>query len=117
MMTNEEVWKVIDEKFKGVAKYDDGCCVYLMRDGRKCAIGLFIPDGHEAQKHSGVFGCLFRDFPDLIKEMPTENPFVLGEWQLFHDKILDKNAPLKEQKAALFNHYIKLQKVYNVNPN
>lgn len=41
-------------------------CSYLTRDGRKCAIGLLIPDGHIAQKFVGPVGALMESFPELF---------------------------------------------------
>lgn len=40
-------------------------CVYLTTDCLKCAIGIFIPDGHLAQQYLGGALSLAEEFPDL----------------------------------------------------
>lgn len=43
-----------------------GCCSYLTEDGRKCAVGLCIPDGHKAQTIKDIgFSGLVHPFPEL----------------------------------------------------
>lgn len=110
-MTNEEVWKVIDSKFTGKAVEEHGACGYLMEDGRRCAIGLFIPAGTVFDNNVDV-RCLLEIDPELWGYMPSNNLDLLGDWQLFHDTELKDNIPLKEQKAALFNKFVTLRKEY-----
>ena len=42
-----------------------GVCFYLTEDGNKCAIGRWIPDGHEGQGHGRGADSLAVTFPDL----------------------------------------------------
>ena len=53
MIFNAAWQKFIVEGAPPATESDDrGCyqCKYLTKDGRKCAVGLCIPDGHELQK-------------------------------------------------------------------
>lgn len=47
---------------------EDGDCCYLTADGRKCAVGLCIPDGHPAQRSGNHYGQLILSFPDLLDD-------------------------------------------------
>lgn len=63
---------------------ENGSCRYLTSDGRKCAFGLLIPDGHEGQKRripADLFCAIYGLF-----ERPTEhNPAILQG--MLHDSI------------------------------
>lgn len=41
-------------------------CRYLTEDGKKCAVGLCIPDGHPAQRHSSPVEGLSLEYPNLF---------------------------------------------------
>ncbi len=92
--TKAKIIQHIKDNFKGKAfnysnPKDRKCgaevCVYLTKDGRKCAVGLFIPDGHNGQRHIGtVSGLLFR-FPDLSDVMPLDTSSMSG-LQRAHDE-------------------------------
>jgi len=41
-------------------------CLYLTEDGRKCAIGCLIPDGHTAQRCDGDVEGLLEEHPALF---------------------------------------------------
>lgn len=41
-------------------------CAYLTPDGRKCAIGLLIPDGHPAQRARVWVSSLYEIHPELF---------------------------------------------------
>lgn len=45
-----------------------GTCVYLTDDGRKCAVGLCIPDGHPYQQEVMGFATLM--YNDRISSQP-----------------------------------------------
>lgn len=111
MHSLKEVWETIDKDFKGKAANKNGGCEYLTSDGKKCAIGLFIPDGHEGRYFDGDSNGLFYEHYDLLDYMPSKNIDLLDSWQIFHDK-LDAKTSLKDQKAALFNNFVKLKKEY-----
>lgn len=60
-------------------------CVYLAKDGNKCAVGDYIPDGHLGQEFQGDAENLLYHFPDLIKLMPLDYK-ALCHFQRAHDK-------------------------------
>lgn len=68
--------------------HDAKVCSYLTPDGRKCAIGVHIPDGHPGQKIGGGVAELVYDYPDLAKHVLPEGEDGLGlaeELQNAHD--------------------------------
>ena len=58
--------------------YDDG-------KGNHCAVGIFMPDGHEGMSYTGGYSRLFNRYPDLKISMPLE-PETMGQLQEIHDK-------------------------------
>ena len=48
------------------AASEKGACSYLTSDGRKCAVGLVIPDGHPAQVKPGTWNNWVHEYPDLF---------------------------------------------------
>lgn len=63
-------------------------CVYLTDDGRKCAVGHLIPDGHPGQRHLGtVYELLLdhRDLRDLIEVDERSDREFLCRLQTAHD--------------------------------
>ena len=61
-------------------------CSYLTAEGRKCAVGLLIPDGHDAQKARGDVAAILHDYPDLQGHMPEgSNMRLLLLIQRTHD--------------------------------
>ena len=108
-MDLKTVWNTIDEKFKGKAQ-SIGTCHYKMEDGRCCAIGIFLPDDNEDLfELDADSNDLFEKYPEYLELMPIQDKRKLELWQRFHDK-LDGNKSLKDQKAALFNEFVKLTK-------
>lgn len=69
-------------------------CCYLAAGGAKCAIGIFIPDGHPAQSLSMSVSRLHSRHPDLFED-GADVPF-LEELQDCHDR------PLREAKGGDF---------------
>jgi hypothetical protein len=68
--TKNKVIKHIEKNFKGKAQTEDGFCIYKTEDGKKCAVGMFIPDGHSAANSITNVEGLLLDYPDLKKVMP-----------------------------------------------
>jgi hypothetical protein len=63
-----------------------GQCVYLdPRSGNKCAIGIFIPNGHEAADVIGSVKYLFNDYPDIEKLFENNSFSLLKDLQDLHD--------------------------------
>ena len=113
-MSFKEVWDVLEKEFSGRAVNDLQHCQYLTAQGRKCAIGCFIPKGHKATSDIYAVGHLLEVHPDLVEYMPCKNIEVLRKFQFFHDDILTDTSTVEEQRAALFNEYVKLCKEYGV---
>lgn len=103
-MKLSKILNTIEDKFKGKAiAYDDfnfGSCQYLTDDGRKCAIGLFIPDGHDAQRINNDVSGLLMDYPGLRKHMPFQDTYLLDVFQLAHDQMNDEESA-DDQKVYL----------------
>lgn len=79
------------------ASTSDGLsCVYLSDDGNKCAVGMFIPDGHPGQKMTGVVTSLLKVHPDLAALMPLP-PDVMYILQTYHDQL----DPSEDAKALM----------------
>ncbi len=88
-MNIDKVLEVIENDFKGKAFNEEaGNCSYLTEEGKKCFVGLFIPDGHEAQSFRGSVGPLLRLYPDLKDLMPTKDEDALNTLQQIHDETI-----------------------------
>lgn len=71
------------------AKVAENQCCYLTPDGKKCAVGLSLPDGHESQQSSKMFDALVEKFPELFDEHIQRTPrYRLREFQRkIHDNL------------------------------
>jgi hypothetical protein len=59
-------WQAFVVEKRRPARDHEGCCSYLTDDGRKCAVGLALPDGHEAQRSGSGFNTLTKRYPELF---------------------------------------------------
>lgn len=84
--TKAKMLEVVEARPSKLPAFQNGQCVYLTGDGNKCGVGLFIPDGHEGQKHHGYVSSLLESHPDLSKIMPLEYT-GLKEFQNCHDSV------------------------------
>ena len=100
-MNKQQVIDVINKEFKGKA-YDFGC-FYLTKDGRKCAIGMFIPDGHPGQRDQCGVGYLLDKHSDLKSFMPSDDEELLRQFQRAHDCLLSVADPIDQQRQTLIN--------------
>lgn len=86
---NGYTYKKVMEKIK---KYNNGRravkpgtkdeCQYITDDYNRCAIGCFIPDGHNAFDYNLPAHGLLCHFPDLKAYMPVDDIFT---FQRLHD--------------------------------
>lgn len=84
-MKIEKILEKIEVEYKGRAVDEYGECKYKTDDGRKCAIGLFIPERHEGQEsESNVLGLL-NEYKDLRKHLPSNDIDKLLRFQGLHD--------------------------------
>lgn len=96
----------VKKNFKGKAVITNNFpsffrCQYLTKDGRKCAVGLFIPDGHIGQTSSGDVISLLNQHPSLSINMPL-NTEAMKIFQNKHDNLNYKES-VKTQLACLIS--------------
>lgn len=84
-MRIDQILEKIETDFKGQAIVD-GVCRYLTGDGRKCAIGLFIPDYYDLLNCDLSIIQLLHNRPELKKYMPSDDISKLSDFQFVHDK-------------------------------
>lgn len=108
-MKIEKILETIDTKFIGKAvDLEYGGRNYLTDDGKKCAIGLFIPNGHDAQTENTMYVISLVDkYPDLLQCLPSSNLERLRTFQETHDQ-LDNELSVEKQKQILKAKAIKL---------
>lgn len=87
--TKERIIKQIQTKMLDHRSYNDrmesaGACLYLASDGNRCAVGVFIPEGHDAEKYEGGVYALMSKHADLNDLMPLECK-ALMQLQCIHD--------------------------------
>ena len=99
-------------------------CKYLTKDGRKCAVGLCIPDGHPVQKMSSNFGALLDRDDKPAAGIFDESVYTLSHSERhnfqrdLHDGMLDATTgqwheafPIQKRREE----YIKVAAKYNLN--
>ena len=111
-----------------VGKYCYKCC-YLTDDGRKCAVGLCLPDGHKAQHSTTHFGVLIKCYPELFKtelqNLITYTSATLAEdercrtfQKQLHDDLVDLETGNwivdYDTQAKRKAHYEKVAKDFNL---
>lgn len=77
-------------------------CQYLTDDGKKCIIGLFLPEGHKGQQSQDNVLGLLKEFPELERLMPFEYIGDLADLQTVHD-ILKSSNDLDDQRSILID--------------
>lgn len=73
------------------AASENNSCSYLTSDGRKCAVGLVIPDGHPAQTEPKTWDTFVCDYPELFDEeilQMSKGALACFQRQL-HDRMVD----------------------------
>lgn len=66
-------------------------CRYLTSDGKKCAVGLCIPDGHPAQTLLTDARALSLKYPNLFGDYSGWNKWYAFQLEL-HDKWVDPDT-------------------------
>lgn len=94
----QEIIDKIDSDFKGQASENQECR-YLTSDGKKCVVGLFIPDGHEVQDSRADVVEIVQRFPDLLDNFPTKDLDFWDNFQAQHDGLIEDT--LENQKNIL----------------
>lgn len=86
-MTPQEIFDRAVERLRdgtGPAQSRNGACMYLTSDGRKCVVGIFIPDGHPGQKAIWGVTRLLENHEDLRLMLGHASPMLL-RLQRIHD--------------------------------
>lgn len=89
-----ETFIVNDGKPSTVKVLNEVKCRYMTEDGRKCAVGLVLPDGHPAQHSLQDFPGIVRDFPEIfapeIRGIAFQSPGRLERFQqCLHDHLVN----------------------------
>ena len=112
--TRETVMAQIKKYNNGTRAYDESVnqmsgngCVYETSNGNRCAVGCFIPDGHEALEFIGGASQLLDEYPELLNAMPMELD-DLARLQSEHDSFRQDNICTLHK--ALENKLIALEK-------
>ena len=64
-------------------------CQYLTEDGRKCAVGLALPEGHSSQQAHKGFLNLCQEYPELFDESVHSARHYLNDFQRhLHDQLI-----------------------------
>lgn len=102
-MTKEEIIDVINREFKGksVEEGEAQWCMYRSPCGKKCAVGMFIPDNmYDISMEMKNSYCVI-DRYKLKSYMPFGST-TMHDFQKVHDR-LDTNMSVEEQKQLLIN--------------
>jgi hypothetical protein len=98
------------ENPKSCAIGDDGC-MYLMEDGRKCAVGKHMLKG-EWQSSMGNVECVFRNFGEkkVLKKYAIMQKLTNKQWcsmQAYHD-MLARHIDLNYQQVIVINSHVRI---------
>ena len=94
----------------------NGSCRYLTSDGSKCAIGLKIPDGHEAQGKICTFAALVVKYPELwdYEILNTPARELDGFQQGLHD-LIQSSGEWKCGLEARKQQYLEVAREFGLN--
>ena len=111
MIDKQRIIETINEKFKGQAKVvGKNGCMYQTPCGKRCAIGMFIPDDHQGLECFGDVIFLLKQYPELSQHMPSDDIYFMHKFQAVHDCDLNDNMSLDEQKQVLIDFINNYQK-------
>lgn len=88
----------------------NGACKYLTEDGKKCAVGLVLPDGHPAQGSGCLFNGLVKGYPDLwdddvlaLCDQNSNRQLAKFQWWL-HDNMCNRGGwtQSKPEREAIY---------------
>ena len=99
------------QRFDASTRY---VCVYLSDEGRKCAVGLCIPDGHEGQKFDGPIGELMQAHPDLFPDLANMNKDVLDGFQASLHDFLTMDGKWQDDVEERRRKYLSVAKEHNL---
>jgi hypothetical protein len=88
--------RMLDHQSRSLA----GRCVYLAPDGNKCAVGIFLPDGHPSQDAQLNVLPLTVAYPELLSVLPLVTT-AMGALQHMHDS--SEFSDSKDPRPHLIN--------------
>ena len=90
-------------------------CRYLTEDGRKCAVGLVLPEGHPVQKQEHSLGQIVKRYPELFHpQLQSLTNYQLNRFQqLLHDDLIDYDTG-EWDFPDLHGHYARAAKEYGL---
>lgn len=97
--TKERMKAQIRARNDGTAAMEDGACLYETTSGNHCAVGCFIPAGHDAMGALKSADALLAEFEELRDAVPLDGPGLL-QMQMEHDRS-DNRAPGKDVRDVL----------------
>lgn len=87
---------IIKKEPPGVTKntFYSYSCKYLTPDGRKCAVGLCLPDGHISQNSELAFDNLVHIYPELFTDevRSIDDDLLVNFQTMLHDYLIDKKT-------------------------
>jgi hypothetical protein len=107
--TKQTIKHKIQTEFTDKSMNDVGVCVYRGVDGRKCIVGIFIPDDMyvkemDANVDTSVAGIL-KKYPELTTFMPLDLE-ALKDLQHEHDEGDSGDGTLKEHLLDWVEHNV-----------
>src|SRR5476651_1935246 len=102
--TKAKILKVMrNRRYNAAAVNEEGTCKFLTNNGNRCAVGLFIPKGHEGLRACGGVVDLLSKFEDLVEVMPLKLT-ALQKLQMSHDDCAGKKKGKEANaKQAMIN--------------
>jgi hypothetical protein len=102
---------IVEDRPPGLT--DKGDCAYRTDDGRACAVGLCLPDDHEATKSGMIFANVVEEWPELFDETliamadDDEESYRLNDFQdRMHDELINRHTRTwgltKTERAARY---------------
>lgn len=105
-------WQAFIVEDRPPATNEQGYCRYLTADGKKCAVGLCIPDGHPAQHCEYTWDEMSERHPELWDIDKTYVDFDFFQRQM-HD-FLQNHGEWKRDKEDREAHYRSMAARYNL---
>ena len=90
-------------------------CRYLTEDGRKCAVGLVLPEGHPVQKQEASLALIISRYPELFdpKLRSLSSYHLIRVQQLLHDNLIDFDTG-EWAVQDLHEHYVRVAEKYEL---
>lgn len=93
-----------------------GECVYLTKDGKKCAIGKWMKEGPWQQSNVDAWN-LFDGYKsiDILKDEAVKMDLNVAQWealQAYHDGLSFSNHP--KYKSAMLERVNRIERLFNI---